>query len=117
MPIQVQEAKTPKGQRMMLAKVSGAVSLADAEAMGNQLKPGQPFHQALVLSIVDKSTDYHPDARRHFQTFNGNFQKMATVVSSVLLRAAINFMARVGGVGGKMKMFSTEAEAVAWLDS
>ncbi len=117
MPIQVEESKTPKGRRMMLAKVSGLVSMADAEAMGQLLQPGQPYHHALVLSIVDKSTDYHPDARRHFKTFNGNFDRMATVVSSVLLRAAINFMMKVGGSGDRMQMFSTEAEAVSWLDS
>ena len=117
MPIQVEEAKTPKGRRMMLAKVSGHVSMADAEAVGKLLQPGQPYHHALVLSIVDKSTDYHPDARRHFKTFNGHFDRMATVVSSVLLRAAINFMMKVGGSSDRMQMFSTEEEAVSWLDS
>jgi hypothetical protein len=116
MPIQIEEAKTPKGRRMMLAKVTGHVSMADAEAMGKLLQPGQPYHRALILSIVDKSTDYHPDARRHFQTFNNNFDRMATVVSSVLLRAAINFMAKVGGTGDRMQMFATEADAVSWLD-
>ena len=117
MPIQIEEAKTPKGRRMMLAKVSGHVSMADAEAMGKLLQPGQPYHQALILSIMDKSTDYHPDARRHFQTFNNNYDRIATVVSSVLVRAAINFMAKVGGTGDRMQMFSTESDAVAWLDS
>ncbi|HND11184.1 MAG TPA: STAS/SEC14 domain-containing protein [Pseudomonadota bacterium] len=116
MPISIEEKKTPKGQRLMLAKVSGHVSYADAESMGNQLKPGQPFHQALVLCVVDKSTDYHPDARRHFNTFNGNYKKLATVVTSVLIRAAINFMMRVSGVGQDAVLFNTEADALAWLD-
>lgn len=100
----------------MVSKVSGQVSLADAEAMGNLLKPGQPFHHAKVLCIVDKSTDYHADARRHFKTFTGNYAKMATVVSSSLVRATINFMVRIIGTGDAMKLFNTEAEALAWLD-
>lgn len=116
MPIQIEDAKTPKGQRLMLAKVHGHVSLADAEGMGNLLKPGQPYHQALVLSIVDKSTDYHPDARRHFATYNGNYRLLATVVSSQLLRAAINFMMRLAPSRHAMRMFNSEAEALAWLD-
>jgi hypothetical protein len=51
MPIRIEEARTPKGQRMMLAKVSGFVTLADAQAMGNLLQPGQPYHGGLVLTI------------------------------------------------------------------
>ena len=116
MPILTEEGKTPEGKRIMLAKVSGHVTLADAQAMGDLLKPGNLFHGAKVLCLVDKSTDYHPDARRHFSTFNGNFSKMATVVTSVLVRAAINFMMRVTGSGREMQMFTTEAEAVKWLD-
>lgn len=117
MPIVTEEAKTPSGKRMLLARVSGHVSLAEAQAMGELLKPGQPFHHALVLCVVDKTTDYHPDARRHFSTFNGNFGKMATVVTSVLVRAAINFMVRVTGAGKDVQMFTTEAEALKWLES
>jgi len=116
MPISTEEGKTPNGKRMMLAKVSGPVSLADAQAMGDLLKPGNPFHGALVLCLVDKSTDYHPEARRHFSTFTGNYGRMATVVTSVLLRAAINFMMRVIGVRQNLQLFTTEAEALKWLD-
>ena len=55
------------------------------------------------------------DARRHFNTFNGNYKKLATVVTSVLIRAAINFMMRVSGVGQDAVLFNTEADALAWL--
>lgn len=116
MPIVTEEGKTPKGKRMLLAKVSGHVSLAEATAMGDLLKPGNPFHGALVFCVVDKTTDYHPDARRHFNTFNGNYSKMATVVTSAMLRAAINFMIRVTGTSATVQMFTTESDAIAWLD-
>ena len=82
MPIQVSEAKTKAGNRLMRCVVSGHVSLADAEAMGNQLKAGQAFHKCLVLCVVEKSTDYSPESRKHFGTMQGNYQAMGTVVSS-----------------------------------
>lgn len=47
MPIQIEEAKTPKGRRMMLAKVSGHVSMADAEAMG--AAPAQPARPTAAM--------------------------------------------------------------------
>ena len=115
MPIQVSEAKTKAGNRLMRCVVSGHVSLADAEAMGNQLKAGQAFHKCLVLCVVEKSTDYSPESRKHFGTMQGNYQAMGTVVSSAILRAAINFMTRVTG-GLDFRMFNGEAEALAWLD-
>lgn len=116
MPIQIEEGKTPKGQRCMRAMVSGHVSLADAEAMKAQMKPGMPYHKALVISIVDKSADYSPESRKHFSTFQPLYGRMATVVNSAVLRALINFMHRVFGQPGHFRLFNTEAEALAWLD-
>lgn len=115
MPIQVSETKTPAGNRLMRCIVSGHVSLADAEAMGAQMKTGQPFHLCLVLCVVEKSTDYSPESRKYFGTMAGSFKAMATVVSSAILRAAINFMTRVMG-GKDFRMFNSEAEGLAWLD-
>jgi hypothetical protein len=116
MPIRIEEGKTPKGQRCMRALVSGHVSLTDAQEMGELLKPGHPYHQSLVISIVDKSTDYSPESRKYFGSLNGNYKRMASVVTSGVLRAAINFMMRITGAPDNLRMFNTEAEAYAWLD-
>lgn len=117
MPIRVEEGKTPKGRRIMVAHVEGLVTLAEAEAMGRELLPGQRFHQGRLLNIVAKGTEYDAAARRHFQSFNGNYEKMAVVVTSALVRAAINFMVRVTAQKIPLQMFSSEAEAIAWLDA
>ncbi len=117
MPIKIEEGKSPKGTRLMVARVQGNVTLAEAEAMGKLLQPGQAFEQATVLSIVASDTVYEPAARRHFQSFNGHFRKMGTVVTNPLVRAAINFMLHVTGRRNAMKLFNTEAEALAWLDA
>lgn len=116
MPIRIEEGKTPKGQRCMRAYVSEQVSLSDAEAMGALLRPGQPYHQVLVLCIIDKSTDYSPESRKYFRTMHGNFKRMASVVTSGILRAAINFMLRIAGAPTDFRIFNIEADALAWLD-
>lgn len=116
MPIQTQEGKTPKGQRCMRALVNGHVSLADSQAMGEQLQPGQPYHQALVLCLVEKGTQYSPESRKYFGTLRGTYMRMATVVTNPVLRASINFMVRLVGDDKNFRMFSTEAEAMLWLD-
>lgn len=117
MPIQIEESKTPKGQRVMLAHVSGTVTLQDAQGMGELLKPGRPYHRALVLSVVDGSTDYQPDARRHFPTFNGNYRRIAAVVTSPVVRAVVNFMIRMSAKTMEVRLFADEASALAWLDA
>lgn len=116
MPIQTEETQTPKGHLCMRARVSGHVSLADAQNMGAQLQPGQRFHQGRVLSIVEKGTDYSPDARKYFPTLNGNYARLAVVVTNALLRATINFLTRLSITPDFFRLFSTEAEAMAWLD-
>lgn len=115
MPIVVTEGKTPRGARMMRAAVSGHISLADAQGMASYMQPGQPFHQALVLCTVDKSTQYSAESRKFFGTMPGLYKLMATVVTSSILRAAINFMQRMTG-SNDLRMFNTEAEGLAWLD-
>lgn len=116
MPILIEEGKTKKGQRLMLTRSTGKVSLADAEAMGDLIKPGQPYHGSLILNRVDNDVDYHPEARRYFQSMNGNFKRLAVVMSSTVVRAMINFMMRVTGKAIAMRLFNSEAEALAWLD-
>lgn len=115
MPIEITEAKTPAGARLMRAQVSGHVSLADAEGMGDKLKPGQPFHGCLVLCLVDSSTHYSAEGRKYFGSMIGNYKLMGTVVTSIVVRAAINFMHRIFGAKD-MRVFGNEADALAWLD-
>jgi hypothetical protein len=117
MPIQIQEGKTPKGQKYMVARVSGHVSLAEAEAMGAQMEPGQPFAGVLVLNLVEKDTQYSPESRKYFTSMKGKYKRMATVVQSAIVRAAINFALRVSGGADEFRMFKSEPEAMAWLDA
>lgn len=116
MPFAIEERKTPKGQPVLVNRAMGYVSLKDAQDLGELLKPGQPHHQGLVLSIVDSDVTYNPEARRFFKTYNGNYKRMSIVVTSVVMRATINFMSRVAGNLATYRMFNDEKEALAWLD-
>lgn len=116
MPIEIEDGKTPAGKSMMVARVSGVVTLKDADKMGALLQAGQRYKDGLVLSLVEKNVEYEPAARRHFQTFNGHYKKLAVVVTSPLVRSAINFMVRLTGKKIPFQMFTDEAEALAWLD-
>lgn len=116
MPILIEESKTPKGQKLMLVRSVGKVSLQDAEGMGTLIKPGQPYHGGLILNILADDLEHHPEARRYFYSMNGNFKRLAVVIRSTIVRAMVTFMMRIGGKNESMRLFSNEAEALAWLD-
>jgi hypothetical protein len=76
------------------------------------------MRNARALCIVAKGTEYSPEVRKYFPTLNDKFFKMATVASNPIVRAAVNMMARLKPVeGGVFRMFSSEQEALEWLES
>lgn len=117
MPIQLEDGTTPAGHPCLIANASGYVTLADAQAMGALLEKGARYHLQRVLSGVAKGTEYSPEARKYFPSFNPNVLALAAIVTSPLVRAAINLMFRLTGKGIRFRMFTTDAEAMAWLDS
>jgi hypothetical protein len=117
MPFRFEEARTPKGQPLLKVYAAGHISLADAEAMGKLLEPGGPNHKWRVLTYTDKNVDYAPAARKYFPILNERYHALATLVTSPIVRAAINMMMRLTGQARALKMFSDEAEALAWLDT
>jgi hypothetical protein len=48
---------------------------------------------------------------------NSNYYALATLVTSPIVRAAINMMMRLTGQGASLKMFSEVSEALTWLDT
>jgi hypothetical protein len=119
MPIVTTEVKTKAGITVLRNQVSGGVSGEDAQALLDQLavvnkRDGQSGH---LLSIVAGGTQYSPESRR---IFTGSMHEImnlcAIVVTSTMVRAAINFMMRIRGRYDRIRFFSTEEEALAWLD-
>lgn len=117
MPFHFEDMKTPAGKPCLLIRASGVVELADAQALEALMVPGARHHRGLVLAIVDKSTEYRPAARKHFATLQDKYGATSVVVTSPIVRAAINLMMRLTGQARAFRMFSTEAEALAWLDA
>lgn len=116
MPFYFEESRTPKGHPLLKVQSTGHIALADAEAMGARLTPGSRNHAWRIITHVDKGVEYAPAARKYFPTMNGNYFALAAMVTSPIARAAINMMLRLTGQSPDLKMFSDEAEALAWLD-
>ncbi|PRP94443.1 STAS/SEC14 domain-containing protein [Enhygromyxa salina] len=118
MPFVFSDATTPSGNPYLRIETSGHVTLADGHAFAALIAPGAPHHRGLVLSQVAKGTEYSPDVRRYFPTLNEHFAALAVVVTSPIVRAAINLMLRFTRSGDAvLRMFTSEREALAWLES
>jgi hypothetical protein len=116
-PFRFEDSKTPAGKPCLVIRASGMVELEDAKALEALIVPGARHHRGLVLSIVDRSTEYKPAARKYFATTQDKYGAMGVVVTSPIARAAINLMMRLTGQARAFRMFNTEAEALAWLDA
>ena len=117
MPLTLEPARSSAGTPYLRCLVHGDVSLADSEVFGNAIKPGAPHHKALVLCIVASGTNYSPESRRYFPQTAPDYQALATVVKSAVVKAAINFIIRVSNSAGTFRMFNDEAEAMKWLEA
>ncbi|KIG16586.1 hypothetical protein DB30_04357 [Enhygromyxa salina] len=82
------------------------------------IAPGARHHRGLVLSRVAKGTEYSPEVRKFFPTVHEDFTAVAAIVTSPIVRAAINLMLRFANSSGAvLRMFTSETEAMAWLES
>jgi hypothetical protein len=117
MPFQFQELDTSSGMHYLRVDASDQIQLVDGEALAaHLLRPS--MRDARALCIVAKGTEYAPDVRKYFPTLNDKFVKMASVVTNPIVRAAINMMVRLKpAAGGTFRMFSSEEEALTWLES
>lgn len=117
MPFAYGEITTPRGQRCLLVESSGVVTLGDAESLGAKLAPGSPYRGGVVLSRVAKGVDFEPGARNYFPTLHPTYRRLAAVVGSPLVRAMVNLMIRLTpSTSGESRVFTSEADALAWLD-
>jgi hypothetical protein len=118
MPFRFTETTSPSGLRYLVCDTEGKCDIEDGRALEAWLLPGKPYHGGCVLSRVAKGTEYSPEVRKFFPTLNDKIIALAAVVTSPIVRAAINMMLRlIGSVNNPVRMFTTEEEAVAWLES
>lgn len=117
MPFVFGEITTPKGRPCLLLEASGVNDRADGEALNAWIVPGARFHDGLVFSRSAKGSEFTADLRRYFPTMTGRYTAMVSVVTSPIVRAAVNMMVRLSPRNNHdFKMFTDDAAAFAWLD-
>jgi hypothetical protein len=118
MPFEFQELTTDNGMHYLRVDSSDRIELADGKALeAHLLRPS--VRGGRVLAVVRNGTEYSIEVRKFFPTQHDNFSKLGVVVNSPIGRAALNMMLRLTyrGEGGRIKMFSSEQEAMAWLEA
>ncbi|HRI69288.1 MAG TPA: STAS/SEC14 domain-containing protein [Polyangium sp.] len=120
MPIVARDDQTKGGRHVVRCQVSGHVSGADANGLLEQSKAlaAKVGTKGDLLCNVAAGTDYSPESRRIFtKEFTPYTRRTAAVVSSKIVRAAINFMMRMANRNTELMCFDDEESAIAWLDS
>ena len=116
MPFEFSDRSLPSGTPYLHVEVSELVELADGEGLYAQLQ--RPEHRrGKVLCVVAKGTVYSPEVRKYFPNITDQFGACAAVVTSPIVRAAINLMIRLTPQGAKFSMFKDEASAIEWLEA
>lgn len=117
MPFQFHHITTESGLRYLRVDVSGHVDLDDGKALEAYLLPGAQYHLGYLMSVVAKGTVYSPEVRKFFPTLDRKYGALAAVVTSPIVRAAINMMLRIAANQPTFRMFTSEAEGIAWLEA
>jgi hypothetical protein len=115
-PIDFAEVTTAGGFRVVRSVYNGEVSVRDAEAFMNAIKPGSALEHCghLVLGNV---TSVSGEVRKVMtsQAANpANPPPVALVITSAIVRMVASLVAR--GTNPNTEFFGDEAEARTWLD-
>ena len=118
MPFELATIILPSGAKATRAELYGVIDKEDAGLMMQELLPGGAyFGQPLYVSCT-RMGKMSLEARSIFSTPpdpNVREQWVSVCVNNPLARVTINFLLRVSG-SKKVKLFSSESKAMAWLD-
>ena len=115
MPLDISETRTPAGKPLLLVQATGVVTGTQAQVLVDDVAKGGPHADWPIYCKIAKGTEYTPEARKTM-TAGGTYPCCAILVTSSVLKTLVNFMMRVTGSDPRARMFSTEAEAMAWID-
>ncbi len=119
MPIVAREDQTKGGRHVIRCQVSGHVSGQDALDLLEQAKAlsKRIGTKGDLLCNVAAGTDYSPESRRIFtKEFLPYTRRTTAIVTSKIVRAAINFMMRMSQRNTELQCFDDEESAIAWID-
>ena len=117
MPFEISSFQLPSGARCARAEVSGTITGEEAAAMVAHLELGGPYHGLSLLVGAQKVKTMLPEARAVFSNRRAPppTEWMAVVLTNPIIRVTSNFILRMNG-NARRRLFSTEREAVQWLD-
>jgi hypothetical protein len=119
MPYEVTTFTLPCGTGAVRADGSGVITGEDADVLMKKIMPGGVYFGQPLLVVTRQITRMTAEARKLFSRPNAPGVAQAwcgIVVTSPLIRVTVNFLMRVSGAAGSMKLFSSEPDAVAWMD-
>ncbi|HEY8212461.1 MAG TPA: hypothetical protein VIG99_33490 [Myxococcaceae bacterium] len=117
MPCEVSTFQLPGGARCVRVDVSGILTGDEANTAIGHLEPGGSYHGLSLMVCGQEMKSMTTEARAVF----GNRRSppptewMAIVLTNPILRVTSNFILRMNG-NVRRRLFSTEREAVHWLD-
>jgi hypothetical protein len=119
MPYDVSVFELPGGSRAIKAIGIGVISKEDADLLMKRVEQGGDLHRLPMLVLAQRMEKMSPEARSLFSArTTGAVVRIwcAVVGSNPLIRVTVNFLLRISR-STTTKMFSGEAEAIAWLDA
>lgn len=119
MPIVSAVKKSPGGAPYVRAESHGQVSLADAHALMDPLRPGGEHHEFGLMAVVAAGSEFTPEARKVFGMSdperNAKNVPTAMVVASAPMHVMMGFVFKMAGATDRTRVFATEAEANTWM--
>ena len=115
MAFQLSTFKLPCGVLCGRVEWSGVQTAEEAGAVLQALSPGGQLDGLSLLVLTQKLESMTPEARRTFSS-SADRTWVAIVVTNPLIRVGTNFVLRMTK-HSKRQMFSTEEEAIRWLDA
>lgn len=113
--------KSSNGKPYMRSVAEGQVTAEDARELVTMLQEGGPYFRMAMLAVVKEGTNYAPEARKAFTEIGDTVPASAIVVTSAVLRVTLNFVIKAGmmrnGTAGNVRFFSSESEALGWLET
>jgi hypothetical protein len=119
MPYEVTTFTLPSGIKATRANGRGVITKEDADLLMQMINPGGSHYGQPLFVDSTRMERMTPEARSIFSVSpdpNAEQQWCAVVVTSALIRVTMNFLLRVSR-SKTIKMFSSEAEAMTWLDA
>jgi hypothetical protein len=117
MPFQLTRLQLPCGApAASIAWQATIIGGEDATELLRQAQPGGDLHGLPLLVLTDKASSLSPEARAVFVNWPDGPEGMAVVVTSAVMRVAINFILRVTR-DRRVRLFTEEPQAIRWLDA